>query len=149
MNRMWSAVFIVAGSGVLLYGIGLVRDARTCASWPSVEGRITASEAQVVARETDRRTYTPSVAYTYVVDGKRYEGNRLTLVPRNSPSLQLTHTILARYPVGGTVRVFHNPNDPASAVLDTGSVGNEWAYPIGGLLLLIVGVYMAFTKGAP
>lgn len=130
MKRMWPAVFILAGLAVLAYGIGLMRDARNCAGWPTVEGTITASDIQVVSREKDRRIYAPNVAYTYVVGSRRFEGTRLTLVPRNYAGEQQTRSILARYPTGGTVRVFHHPNDPANAVLDTGSIGNEWALPL-------------------
>lgn len=136
MNRVWAVGFFVAGAAVLCYGIRLVREARACARWPRVEGRIVSAEATVIAREKDQRTYAPSVTYTYVVGGKRFEGNRLTLVPRNTISLGRARDMLAPFPVGATVGVFHDPKDPSRSVLVTTTTGAEWAYPIGGLLLM-------------
>jgi hypothetical protein len=139
VNRMWAFVFFASGLAVLIYGIGLVRDARACAHWPKVEGRVTSAEAQVVAKEKNKTTYAPNVAYTYVVDGKRYESSRLTLVPRNYVGLQQVQAVLAAYPVHGTVSVFYDPRDPANCVLVSVATGTEWAYPIGGLLLMGAG----------
>lgn len=127
---------------MLIYGIGLVRDARNCVSWPAVEGRVESAEPQVVAREKDRRTYAPAVVFTYVVNGTSYKGSRVTLVPRNYTLLSSVQAVLAQYPAGGTVKVFHDPKDPSNSVLVNSPVGTEWAYPIGGVLFVAVGVWM-------
>ncbi len=141
MNRMWAAVFILAGAAVLIYGIGLVRDARACATWPSAEGRIVSAEAETVARDKSKRTYAPSVTYTFSVEGRQFNGSRVTLVPRNSINLASVQATLANYPVGGTVSVFYDPRDPANCVLSTATNGNEWAYAIGGVLLMGTGLF--------
>jgi hypothetical protein len=140
MSRLWAFVFVGAGAAVLGYGIRLIRDARACANWPQVDGRILRAEISVVGRERNRITYAPNVTYTYSVAGKPYESSRLTLVPRNSISRQAVEGTLARFPVGQNVRVFHDPADPANSVLLTTTTGAEWAYPLGGLVLIGVGV---------
>lgn len=141
MNRMWSLVFIISGLAVLIYGIGVVRDARNCGTWPKTEGRVTSSDAQVVSREKGRGVYAPNVAYSFQVATKRYESSRLTLVPRNYPSLQQTESILARYPVGAKVTVYYDPKSPENCVLVTTTTGTEWAYALGGALMIGVGIY--------
>ena len=146
MKRMWAFVFIAVGVAILIYGIGLVRDARTCASWPSVEGRIVSAEPQVVAREKDRRTYAPNVTYTYQVGGRNYESSRLTLVPRNYSTLSSVQSVLAAYPAGNTVKVFHDPADAANCVLVTTSTGTEWAYPLAGAVFLVLGISMLWPS---
>jgi hypothetical protein len=139
---MWPYVFIVSGIAVLIYGIGLVIDARNCAKWPTAKGEITKSEPEVVGREKDRRTYAANIAYTYAVNGTRYDGVRITLVPRNYTQLSGVQSALAQFPVGGAVNVFHDPKDPSNSVLLTTSTGTEWAYPIAGVVFLILGLSM-------
>jgi len=139
---MWPFVFVAAGIAVLIYGIGLVRDARNSGRWPSVDGRISGAEPLVVGREKSQRTYAPNVTYSYVVGGKSYESSRLTLVPRNYSTLSGVQAVLAQYPVGGTVKVFHDPSDPSNCVLVNTSTGTEWAYPIAGVIFLGVGLFM-------
>jgi len=137
---MWALVFLAAGVAVLIYGIGIIREARACARWPQVIGTVIRAEAQVVGREKNRTTYAPNITYRYVVDGKSYESSRHTLVPRNTTSTQQLQAVLASFPVGGTVAVFYDPADPARCVLDTTVAGTEWAYAFGGVLLLGVGL---------
>jgi hypothetical protein len=146
MSRVWAFVFAGAGAAVLAYGLRLVRDARSCAGWPQVEGRVLGSEISVVGRERNRTTYAPNVTYAYSVAGKRYESSRLTLVPQNSITRQTIESTLARFPVGQIVRVYHDPKDPANCVLLTTKTGAEWAYPIGGVLLIGVGVWQFFHR---
>ncbi len=136
---MWALVFFLAGVALLIYGIGLVRDARACAGWPTVQGRVLSSEAQMVSRQKDKSTYAPNVSYRYEVDGKEYQSSRLTIVPRNYRGQQWVTEILASYPVGGVVVVHYDPKEPANCMLDTSTTGSEWAYPIGGVLMIGVG----------
>jgi len=144
-NRMWALIFFLAGAALVFYGVGLVRDARACANWPTVQGRVLSAEAQVVSRQKDKSTYAPNVSYRYEVDSKDYESSRLTIVPRNYSSRQSVNEILTGYPVGGTVLVHYDPKNPANCMLDTSTTGSEWAYPIGGALM--IGVGFLFLKG--
>ncbi len=139
---MWAAVFILAGVAVLIYGIGIVRDARACVNWPRAEGRVVTGTVETVGREKNKATYAPSVTYTFSVNGREFKGSRVTLVPRNSISLQSVQATLANYPIGRTVSVFHNPRDPANCVLSTSTNGGEWAYAIGGVLFIGVGLWI-------
>lgn len=47
---------------------------------------------------------------------------------------------IARYAVGSTVHVFRHPRDPRNCVLEARPIGTEWAYPLGGVLLIATGV---------
>lgn len=140
MKRMWAIVFIVAGGAVLIYGIGIIRDARACANWPRADGCVITAEVEVVSREQDMRTYAPSVTYTFSVGGREFKGTRLTIVPRNTIGEHTVKAMLAPYPVSSAVAVFHDPKDPSNCVLSTATNGSEWAFAIGGVLLLGVGL---------
>jgi hypothetical protein len=138
---MWPLIFALIGIALLIYGIPLVRDARSCGSWPSVDGRMIVSEPEVVSREKDRRTYAPNVRYSYVVAGRTYEGKRLTLVPRNFSQISATESILSPYPAGAAVKVFHHPDDPGNSVLIARPTGTEWAYPLAGAIFLGIAAF--------
>ncbi len=140
MKRRWAIIFFGAGAAVLIYGIGIIRDARAWMDWPKAEGRVVSAEAAVVAREKDKTTYAPSVTYTFSVGGREFKGTRITLVPRNTTSLSSVQAMLSRYPVGGTVTVFHDANDPANCVLSTATNCTEWSYAVGGVLLMGAGL---------
>ncbi len=146
MKRMWAFVFIASGLAALIYGINLVRDARACGTWPQAEGRVVSAEVVKVGREKDKTTYAPDVSYTFSVAGREFRGSRVTLVPRNSISRQSMQSMIASYPVGGAVRVFYDPRDPANCVLSTATNGTEWAYAISGALLLGVGIFSLKPK---
>ncbi len=138
---MGALIFLAAGAAVLIYGIGLIRDVRTCTQWPQVPGKIISADVQVVAKEKNRTSYAPNITYRYIVGGKSYESSRITLVPRNTTSLSAVQAMLTPYPIGGVTTVFHDPADPGNAVLDTTQAGTEWAYAIGGILLIGVGLF--------
>jgi hypothetical protein len=133
-------MFFVPGAAFLFYGVRLVRDARACARWPRAEGQILATEVSVVSRQKDKRLYAPSIRYCYWVAGKRHESSRLTLVPRNYGLQSQATAAVSRYAVGSTVHVFHDPRDPGNCVLEARATGTEWAYPLGGLLFMGVGI---------
>jgi hypothetical protein len=140
VNVGWALVFFASGAALLFYGLRLVRDARSCARWPRAEGRILTSAVSVVSRQKDKRWYAPSVSYFYTVAGQRHQGARLTLVPRNYTLQSQANAAISRYPAGSPVHVFHDPRDPTSCVLEARTTGTEWAYPLGGLLLMAAGL---------
>lgn len=80
----------------------------------------------------EQTVYEPVVAYTYVVDGRTLEGTRLTRVTVAST----TQPDLSRYPVGGVVMVYYNPEDPATAYLEVRrSIGAVIIGAMGALFL--------------
>lgn len=147
MNRGWALVFAASGGLLLVYGVGLVREARTARTWSHTTGRIIRAEAEVIGREKNKTTYAPAVGYVYEVAGQRHEGSRLTFVPQNTISPAQVRAWLAPYPTGGEVRVYYDPRNPASSVLVPTTNGTEWAYAVGGGALLALGVWM-LTRGA-
>jgi hypothetical protein len=89
-----------------------VRLSRESTGWPTVPGTITASERVKVMWRTQ-----PRVVYTYEIDGKSYNGNKIILA--GVPSKEIDQ-VLSRYPVGSTVTVSYLPGNPALALLQPG-----------------------------
>lgn len=86
-------------------------------------GTITSSEVETNS-DGEGTTYRPSIKYTYVVNNKRYEEDRYRYGQMSSGD-HSAHRIVASYPVGRQVEVYHAPNNPADAVLHAGLEGSD------------------------
>lgn len=121
--------------GVLIRTVQAWRKASTSKNWPSTTG--TVLSATVAAGRTPGRngvSYYPLVVYQYTIDGQHYTGNRLGFGSQVGVGIQsLAARGLANYPVGGSVPVYYNPNNPADAVLERRASGN-W----GNVLVLVI-----------
>ena len=111
---------VLFASGVACVG-SFISQLRT-ARWPSVEGRLLTASIDVASGGrpaiSDQR-YIDSVRYEYVVDGRRYEGDRLSpwqaVASHNARAVLKSR--LAGLEPGRPVRVYYNPRRPAKAFL--------------------------------
>lgn len=121
---------IVLGAGAVLLGIGcLIAFFRTrhfqqgIPNWPTIQGTMTESSVYAHTRQTTEATittYTPTLAYTYTVEGIPYTASALDTAPYNERSyreLVRAEEIVRAHPVGSAVTVHYNPYVPAQAVL--------------------------------
>lgn len=60
--------------------------------------------------------FRPDITYRYEVKGRSYAGAQ-TNIRKVSRERDTVERVLARYPVGATVTVHYNPDDPAEAML--------------------------------
>ncbi len=112
---------ILGGVGAYRYNVG-----KQSASWPAVTGTVTYSRAQPTTTENNRKEYRLSVRYSYSVDGKSYSGDRVTASDMYEKTLNAAQERLKKYPAGGEVRVYYDPDNPASSVLETGMKKNVY-----------------------
>jgi hypothetical protein len=121
-------------------------------NWPSTTGRVISSEMEARRSHSSEGGYSTSyyavVLYEYMVDGKRYQSNRLTLgTPIGTSFTGRVQKKLQEYPVGNRVQVFYDPDDPTEAVLEVKApVGNVYLF-VSILIFVILAVTMAFTLG--
>ena len=135
------------GGGIYL----IIREYRQVYVYRSVEGKVLASELstrQIQSAKLRPAAYTPSVSYDYLVDGKRYEGNRIRLYMENSTSKQAMARIGDRYPPGARVRVYYDPQDPSTAVLEPGFTVVSFVVFLGGLLGALLAAFLALKSRA-
>lgn len=93
-------------------------------NYPTVTGTITSSEVES-SSDGDGTTYRPLIKYSYVVNDKRYEGNRYRYGQMGTGD-RSAYRIVALFPVGKQVEVHHSPSDPADAVLHVGLEGTDF-----------------------
>jgi hypothetical protein len=91
------------------------------ARWPIIEGRVTDGRIEVVEVPRGKSAilhdekYLPAVTYAYEVAGTTYSNDR--------PSYRLDRREeaegeLLAYPVGAPLRVYYDPDDPGTSVLE-------------------------------
>ncbi len=134
------ALLGLIGIGALAAGLYLRWRAAASRNWPSVMGRVVATQVrvEVLPMESTGDAYSryyPEVEYEYTVDGHTYRSKRIRF--GGLPFVYSTdrgeiEAWLAEYPVGKKVQVYYNPQHPSEAVLEPG------ASP-AALILLVVG----------
>jgi hypothetical protein len=91
---------------------------RNSPKWPTVQGEIIRSEISVPAQRARRHRWYWNVHYRYRVDGHAYTGWRthfgVTL------AIPVARTIVARFPLGSAVTVYHHASSHGRSVLMPG-----------------------------
>jgi hypothetical protein len=100
----------------------MAEEADATKSWPTAPGVITNSDIR--QSESDGTTmYSADISYDFVVDGKPFSGNRITINSggTSTSSIKSVKKDLQKYPVDATVTVFYDPELPNNAVLEPGA----------------------------
>lgn len=117
MRTFSSLLFVLLGLSLLVASWHLYQHTSETSRWPTTTCVI---ESSTVQQYLTRVTmYYPAVTYSYTVDGTAYSGNMIRLNQESSARLQDATERAAQYPVGSTVTVHYNPQNPSVAVLDT------------------------------
>jgi hypothetical protein len=98
---------------MMVFGIRNQIGAMRSAAWPTVDAMIVSSTIRTAA--TSKRTDCfPDIWYAYVIDGRRFEGSRITDTIASSNSIDEERRAIAPYPQGLKMRIHYNPSDPAT-----------------------------------
>ncbi len=144
-----STLLLIVGAGFVVVGWLSLRDDRNVVEWPSVEGRIVSARAIEEAVENTNSAsgrkrvttrHSAELAFEYSVAGETRRGNR---IQRREPAARTQAEIeelLARFPVGRSVKVYYDPRDPDRSVLVSEPASGGYAPIVFGATLLLVGV---------
>lgn len=130
------------GLYLVISNIKARKKADSSQNWPSISGTITTAEVKKSVSHDDDGdetiNYYPYVEYTYQVAGKQYSAKRLSfgaqVAPNNPAPVQEK---LQKYPVGGQVAVYYDPQNPSDAVLERQAGGFKMGLIIGIVCLVI------------
>jgi hypothetical protein len=117
---MLTLIFLIAFPFAIWNAWRTIQRAKESVAWPGATGTITASGTKKVMFRSQ-----PRIAYSYVVNGTSYTGERISFAAGVPP--KETETVLARYPVGKEVTVHFAPEKPSEAVLEPGANRNVTA----------------------
>ena len=144
------AAFVLGGFGLVIIAvvIAALREAVAMKSWPVATGRILESKVEEYRESAGSSgtfsgsrakmtLYRPLVRYRYEVEGKRFNGDRITQSPGlNRGVADFATAVTQRYPVGSTVDVRYNPMRPNEAVLEP-RVPRSWIFALVIALALL------------
>jgi hypothetical protein len=123
-------VGFLTGGLLIFMSIRDGRKAKASLQWPSVPGTVLSSEL-VVDTTGEIATYTPVVTYSYVVNGQALRCSKVRCTSTTSKK------VLAKYPRGGAVQVFFDPQVPSTAVLEKG--GGTSVMMFAGVAVVVAG----------
>lgn len=132
--------------GVLAIGIALrlaraYRAAVRSRTWSTTQGRITRSENTWVGSRT--RSPRPVIEYTYEVASRTYVGNRIVFEYVHVYSRESAEQFLKTYPVGITVPVYYDLENPEESTLQQTHLGLWSGLFVGAMLLLPMALCLA------
>lgn len=130
-------------------GITLRSASSKARGWPVVPGQVverTVGPSTTTGASRPGRYFEPRVTYRYTVEGKTYEGHRISLTTK-AYGEETARRVANELP--DAVQVHYNPRDPSDAVLQPSAVGTSIFLLIGGVIGLLVGaglLYSTFAK---
>ncbi|GAB4495436.1 MAG: DUF3592 domain-containing protein [Anaerolineales bacterium] len=138
---LFIGLFAAAIIGLLFFAVVVkMRETQRAKTWQTTSGKITRSETRALKkRDIDGKESVrsaPAIAYEYTVNGKRYQGERISLaeiIPESD-----IEPLLARYPVGAQVTVYYDPANPRQAVLER-SLPADFGKGLAGVFALLGG----------
>lgn len=146
--QLWMAIaFCAAGSALAVAGLLPFLRRLATRRWRRTTGTVvscdvTWSDGVGLAGDAVEivRMGALSVAYDYAVDGTTHRGTRVGLSDPKRRHAKECEALAARLAPGAKVDVFHNPRDPARAVLDRSAGWIGFVFVPLGLLTLAAGV---------
>jgi hypothetical protein len=121
-NQMLGLLFIFVGAGAWAYVGYLKMKVQKSMSWPSTQGEILQSE--VIQKESGgysatSTVYKAKILYRYQVQHRKYKSDKLSIGQSvNTGSKDRAETTVRQYPVGATVDVYYNPENPKDVCLE-------------------------------
>lgn len=141
---IFSIVIIIFGV-ILLGFLGLFSIVKqiNSSSWPTIEAEVISTDGMDKGE----------IEYQYVVNDRVYHSKRLAFfyveLNERNPERALARSIARRYPVGSTIIIHYDPDNPESAVLganDTDSVSNLLCGFSFFLLIMLAGILQRVFK---
>ncbi|MEO8395041.1 MAG: DUF3592 domain-containing protein [Chloroflexota bacterium] len=139
----------------VIFIVGIVRangKVRASKNWSSTSARILASDVEMRRTRSGTGTgtsYYPAVVYEYAVNGQRFQSRRIRFGTEIGYGFRrMAENTVAKYPNGGLVSAFYDPQNPTEAVLEQSAGGSNRMF--GCIVLVILGILLVtgiFTFG--
>jgi hypothetical protein len=131
-------LLVIAPVSAYFFVVGL-REAYASRTWPQTAGVIAESRVERVNRGT-KVSYDAIINYRYGVNNQQYAGDRLRMADAKSSKQSAAEARVAQYPVGKTVTVYYDANDPQKSTLEPGVSWRSFAYLGIPVVMLVMGV---------
>lgn len=115
----------LGGIGVSIWGWRILQKSRKIAQWPKTKGCIEVSNPS--SAEND---LLPEIVFSYQLNGTDYR-RQFTFPEGTHPLPEFAKAYNDKYPVGATVDIFYNPEQPEIATLEPGAQGDWMIFALG------------------
>ncbi|MCB0825926.1 MAG: DUF3592 domain-containing protein [Armatimonadetes bacterium] len=138
-RKLWIPIFLLIGLAFWIGGGIVTYNAAKTSRWPSVMGTIIAGPSYSERPSgKSSRAWDVSIYYFYIVDGKTYEGSRISIPERSYTTIEEAKSVNEVHNNNPAIKVYYNPSNPKEAVLRPGVMG-EYVVAIlfgGGLFFV-------------
>jgi hypothetical protein len=115
-NLVFPIILSLAGLLILVEGWKLLAQVRECSRWSEIDAQIKSAEVRETSGSKNR--FLADITYTYTVRGSTHTSQQVLLdgdwrAQRKSRVLEM----LQDYPVGKTVKAYHDPSNSGKAIL--------------------------------
>jgi len=143
-------LLLVPGGVAFTLSVNQVWLGITSKNWPAAEGMVTRSlidlsAARAGASGPITHTYKANIRYQYEVNGKLYSGDKIFVTDYISKELAFEKKQEIEYPVGSSVIVYYDPDNPELSVLEPGTGWPSFAGVVLGAIIVITGVFLLTT----
>ena len=144
-------LFLLTIYFLTIQGNNEVNLAKRSADWPAVDGVIVESEQESYYRRSRRSSgyvHIAKVTYSYTVDGQIYQTYPVSIGEPRVESIDQKNVqlVLDKYPLGKEVKVYYDPENPETAVLEPGVTQQNygsWATAIS-ISIVVSGIIIIF-----
>lgn len=135
-NLLIALLTLAAGTCALMLAVRLRRDERRVRGWATLPGKIL--ERDIEPMQTDARSFTPRITYSYTVAGKEYVGSKVYLTGRAGKMKASARRLVDALP--DPIPVHYNPENPSEAYLLPAPASIYWIALIFGIGALLWGL---------
>ena len=137
MLTLFTAISLLTGAALVISSLWMRTRARQSLTWPSVAGHVIEAWVDDARLEMTK----PVLRYRYEVAGRTYVGFRVAYSGYGTSRAGMDE-LIRPYAEGSTVKVYYNPKDPSSAVLDN-TAPSDWLYWLAfGIGFLSLAAYL-------
>ena len=137
-------LLVIAFSATCLVLLVLMLSTRKTAfetlKWPETTGKVTESK---MLQSCHGKAFSPNIIYSFEVNSVRYQGYTIKTGGSNCLAIADVNAFLTAYPVGKSVSVYFDPNDPTQSALNRGADRNN-SIQIGRIVSMLVLLFVAF-----
>ena len=150
-----AVVLLVSGAFLFSGTAKTVKVGVETESWPAVSGNMQFSQILLKGsgeEGPEEALYYPDVKYYYIVDGVRYEGNKLFAYDYFTPNKEVLEDILSKFKNATIIDVFYDEKNPERSVLIQGASDSKDAnrFNVGSILMIVGGMlffYQSMNNG--
>ena len=140
-------LILIGAAVAFFWGLPLLDSANASTRWPYVKGQLKSSKIHTYESRAgsggSSESYVPEIVYKYTVGNKDYESDSIWYGIDGSLAYDFrsdAEVYTTRYPQGAEMKVFYDPEDPATATLETGPSAVFYLPLFFGVLFIAIGL---------